>query len=76
MTHPIKSLRKALDLTQAEVAEVGQVTVGRISQVEGDVEERLGIDATLLVWERWRSDFARLGYSLEDVLRGTRTKAA
>lgn len=66
---PLKELRDALGLTQEDVATVAGVTKGRVSQVESGAGT-FSLDAWLLIWDRWRLPWARLGYAFEDVVRG------
>lgn len=66
---PLKDLRAAEKLTQDDVAEVAGVTKGRVSQVESG-DGSFSVETWLVIYGHWRTAFARLGYTLEDLLRG------
>lgn len=66
---PLKDLRAAERITQEDVATVAGVTKGRVSQVESG-DGSFSVETWLVIFDHWRTTFARLGYSLEDLLRG------
>ena len=72
MTHPLRLLRTTLGLTQLELAESIGVTHGRVSQIECGYGGNLGGPSLLLLAELYRTPMARLGITIEDVLRGKR----
>lgn len=76
MDRPLKLLRAALELTQAEFGEAIGVSAGRICQVENSDQERLGSDALLELADRYRVELARLGLTVEDLMRGSRAGPA
>jgi DNA-binding XRE family transcriptional regulator len=72
---PVKELRGLLGLTQEEFAAQIGVTAGRVSQVEaGDGHFKIGI--YLYIASHWRIELAKLGYSVEDLLRSVGASAA
>lgn len=76
MDHPIKRLRNSLNLSQTDFAKSIGVTAGRISQVEaGAVGDRLGGETMLELADVYRDELARLGLTVEDLLRGHRGAA-
>jgi transcriptional regulator with XRE-family HTH domain len=66
---PLKDLRSALKLTQDDVALVAGVNKSRVSQVEAG-NGSFKRETWLRVYDHWRLPLTRLGYSLEDLLRG------
>jgi hypothetical protein len=75
--NPWRELREALDppLTQEQLGEVLGVTGGRICHVETREGERLGHDAIDRAWNKYAPIFTRLGFTLQDLLRGGRKAA-
>ena len=72
-SHPLRELREALGLNQAELAEAIGRTRVFVSMVENR-QTRLGVDTVLAVVDRYRPVLNRLGITAEDLLRGSRSR--
>lgn len=71
----VSELRTALGLTQREFAECLGVSQGHLSAVETG-KEGVSKDLGLAIVDQFRSELYRLGYTLEDVLRGRGARSA
>ena len=68
----LKEVRLALGLKQRELAKIADLHPGYLCQIEIGTNQ-IGRDAALKIWKPFRRDFDRLGFTLEDLLRGRRT---
>lgn len=75
MEHPLRELRKTLDLNQREFAESINSHPTYISQMETGVQP-MGSLTALRVAEMYRAQMNRLGITVEDLLRGSRSRPA
>ncbi len=73
--HPLSELRASLGLTQQQLATELETSQSYISQVESG-GSRIGRDFALAVKDRWPLEMARLGITVETLLRGSRSRAA
>lgn len=71
--NPLRELRKALDLSQDELAEAIDVFQSQVSSHEL-TGRGIGPDGLLRLAERFRPEMNRLGLTMEDLLRGTRAR--
>lgn len=72
--HPLRELRKSLDLNQRQFgAEVG-LHPTYVSQLETGTEP-VGKGTALKIADRYRVEMARLGITIEDLMRGSRARA-
>lgn len=73
--HPLRELRKSLDLNQREfAAEVG-LHPTYVSQLETG-SEPVGKGTALKIADRYRVEMARFGITIEDLMRGSRIRSA
>lgn len=70
--HPLTELRELTGLNMTQLAESLDITVGRISQIEGGDGGQLSVEKALKCLSAYRVPLARLGITLEDLLRGNR----
>jgi transcriptional regulator with XRE-family HTH domain len=71
--HPLRELRKSLGLNQRQFAgEVG-LHPTYVSQLETG-SEPVGKTTALRIADRYRLEMARLGITIEDLMRGSRAR--
>jgi len=75
MDHPIKQLRKAVGLSQAAFAASVGITEGRICHIEKG-RGSPGGKTLLRISEAYRAEMVGLGITAEDLIRGSRSRAA
>ncbi len=75
MDRPLKILRISLGLTQEQLGKTLGISRGRVCQIELG-QGNLGNENLLKLAESFRIDIARLGFTLEDFLRGETPKSA
>jgi len=76
MDHPVKQLRRALGMTQEEFARAVGIHRTRISQVEHRPNHTLGSKTAIRIADVYRAELVRLGITVEDLIRGSRGRAA
>lgn len=72
--NPLKELRTALGLSQEALAASIDVYQSQVSSHER-TGAGIGREGLLRLADRYRTDMNRLGLTVEDLLRGTRTRS-
>jgi DNA-binding XRE family transcriptional regulator len=70
----LRGVREQLGLTQKQVAEDVGLTEGYICNLESG-RYLIGAEAAIKIWDKFRIDFSRLGYTADDLLRGEQRAA-
>ena len=72
--HPLRELRKSLSLNQRQFATEVGLHPTYVSQLETG-SEPVGKSTSLKIADRYRVEMARLGITIEDLMRGSRSRS-